>query len=203
LKTHFIARLLFCLPSFCSAQHIANGSGNYAVQLNEIMTSSTANRLLPKYEYIELFNRSDKAVDLGNWTITISKYSRTIPDYQLEAGDFVVLTTTTGADSLADFCQYKTIGIKSLPALLHGGTTVLLKDSEGHTISALTYKNAWFGNTEKAKGGWSLEQVDPNNPCGGENNWKPTTDLSGGTPGRINSVQGNNTDNGFFHYLPQ
>jgi hypothetical protein len=37
-----------------------------------------------------------------------------------------------------------------------------------------------------------VEQIDPLNPCAGASNWTASTDASGGTPGRINSVNGEN-----------
>jgi hypothetical protein len=47
----------------------------------------------------------------------------------------------------------------------------------------------------KNDGGWSLEQIDPNNPCGGIENWRASLDINGGTPGKRNSVLAANIDN--------
>ena len=45
-----------------------------------------------------------------------------------------------------------------------------------------------------AEGGRSLEIIDPNNPCGGNDNWTVSADPRGGTPGKINSVMADNPD---------
>ena len=70
----------------------------------------------------------------------------------------------------------------------------MLISPEGIMIDSIFYTSAWYHDHEKADGGWSLERIDLNNPCGDEHNWTASDDPSGGTPGRQNSVDANQPD---------
>ncbi|MBR7022375.1 MAG: lamin tail domain-containing protein, partial [Bacteroidales bacterium] len=59
-------------------------------------------------------------------------------------------------------------------------------------VSRVNFNSSWYHDANKANGGWSVEQIDPLNPCAGASNWTASMDASGGTPGRINSVNGEN-----------
>lgn len=61
-------------------------------------------------------------------------------------------------------------------------------------VHQINYNSNWYGQTSKADGGWSLEQIDPNNPCGGANNWWASNNAKGGTPGQKNSIFGQKPD---------
>ncbi|HSH52673.1 MAG TPA: lamin tail domain-containing protein [Bacteroidales bacterium] len=74
------------------------------------------------------------------------------------------------------------------------GQTLILKNRDGKIISSVTYSDHWYKNEYKADGGWSLEQIDPFNPCGEENNWEASKNEIGGTPGQINSIDAENPD---------
>ena len=74
------------------------------------------------------------------------------------------------------------------------GATIVLKSSDNKTIHAVQYDVSSYKNELKKAGGWSLEMVDTESPCGGTSNWKASVDVSGGTPGRKNSVDGINKD---------
>ena len=63
-----------------------------------------------------------------------------------------------------------------------------LISKQGVAISHVNFSNTWYHDADKDDGGWSVEQIDPQNPCAGANNWTASVDASGGTPGRINSV---------------
>jgi hypothetical protein len=86
------------------------------------------------------------------------------------------------------------LAVPSFPALANDGTTLSLISKEGKVIHFVSYSISWYQNVIKQDGGWSLEMIDAHNSCSGESNWKASTDNSGGTPGRKNSVDGINKD---------
>ena len=61
-------------------------------------------------------------------------------------------------------------------------------------MHAVGYTDAWYRNDLKAMGGWTLEMIDPKNPCGGSSNWGASINNKGGTPGANNSIDGINRD---------
>ncbi len=168
---------------------------SYDVLINEIMADPDPSQGLPKYEYIELFNRMPFPISLNGWTITIGSSSKNLPDYQIDANDYLVISSLTGADSLKKYVTPKVLGISGFPVLTNTGTNVSINDNFGHIVSSVLYSDEWYQNANKKDGGWSLELMDPNNPCGGANNWKSSNNTNGGTPGQKNSVSTYNPDN--------
>ena len=69
---------------------------------------------------------------------------------------------------------------------------MFLYSKEGLLVSRVNFSNTWYHDPDKDNGGWSVEQIDPQNPCAGATNWTASMDASGGTPGRLNSVNGTN-----------
>ena len=157
------------------------------VVINEIMADvnpSPSN--LPAYEYIELYNRSSSPITLHKWTLSDAVSTATIPDILIQPDSFFVLTTSTGAAAFGNSIQVK--GVSSFPSLNDTGDNLILRDSAGNIISLIFYTNSWYNDPIKNTGGWSLEQIDPNNTCAGKINWKASANNAGGTPGKRNSV---------------
>ena len=46
-----------------------------------------------------------------------------------------------------------------------------LYSKSGVLISRVNFSNTWYHDPDKANGGWSVEQIDPLNPCAGASNW--------------------------------
>jgi len=164
----------------------------YDVVINELMVDPNPVIELPEYEYIELYNSTEFDIDLTDWSITVGSNTKTISSETIAAGEYVILCDDDAAEELQAFG--KVITISSFPALTNSGQTIILRNEEGATISSVTYTEEWYQDDYKAEGGWSLEQIDPLNPCSGENNWIASESELGGTPGIVNSVNASNPD---------
>lgn len=178
-------------PSKQGSQLTSYQSLAFEIVINEIMADPDPVVGLPNSEYIELFNRSSHPVIMNNWLIYFSSSIRQISYCILEPGEYCLIVPE-GKEAL-----FKSFG-KVIPvpglALLNSGTTITLKNHVDAVIHSVTYSDKWYNDNSKNSGGWSLEQVDPGNPCLLSGNWKATNSLSGGTPGKVNSVISVNAD---------
>jgi hypothetical protein len=145
---------------------------------------------LPASEFIELFNRSGHPVRLKNWTLFYGSYSKVFPDLTIDPSGYLILSADTS------FLQFGVMGrlFTSSYNLPNESALLVLKDERGRVIHSVNYSAEWYGSSFKKEGGWSLEMLDPWNPCGCGGNWQPSENVSGGTPGRINSVNRPNPD---------
>jgi hypothetical protein len=165
----------------------------FDVVINEIMARPVPSAGLPEAEYVELFNRSPYPVNLQNWTITVGTVSRILTGARiLNPGNFLLIAHEKFKAELETFGDIEPV--PAFPVLAAGGQTIVLRDDRANVISSVKYSDKWYGNHLKAQGGWSLEQLDPLNPCGGSGNWKASEDPRGGTPGCKNSVTSLNRD---------
>jgi len=165
----------------------------FDIEINEIMADPTPAVQLPTYEYIELYNRSNYTIELKNWTLTIGNATVPFPSYKFTGGSYIILCTASAASSLSTYGTTLPV-ITSSSALLNAGTLLVLKNNKGNIIHYINYSDSWYQNSHKKDGGWSLEQIDPMNPCGEETNWTASTNVKGGTPGAKNSVFRSNPD---------
>ena len=141
---------------------------------------------------MELFNRSSETVNLLNWTFADATGAKTIEEaFELAPKSYVILTKTSALDLFTPFGDV--IGFSSFPSLNNGGDELKLVDSEGQLIHQVNYSDNWH-EADKDGGGWSLEMIDPDNTCEAENNWSSSINPLGGTPGVINSIDGDNKD---------
>lgn len=162
------------------------------ILIHEIMADPTPTVGLPPVEYLELYNRTEGKLLLDNWKIQLGKTLKTLPEMTLEAHSFAVITADENVEQLSAFCQ----NIYSLSSLsiTDGGQEIILYNNYDEVIHVVKFKNSWHRNGIKREGGWSLEMMDSQNPCAGGENWDSSTDASGGTPGRANSIAHENSD---------
>ncbi len=139
-------------------------------------------------EYIELFNTTSEAIDIGDFDIT----GGTIGTFVLQANSYVILTATSNVTDFQPFGDV--IGVTSWNTLSNGGEQLILRDNLGNIVDSLTYDQSWYNDAAKSDGGWSLEQINPELICSDANNWSASTDIRGGSPGSQNSVHNTTPD---------
>jgi hypothetical protein len=165
----------------------------YDIVIDEIMADPTPQVGLPNNEWIELRNTSTFTINLQGWRIAdAGGQSGALPSYTLRPDSFVILTTTSAVAAMSAFGP--TIGVTSFPSLDNDGEVLSLLSPQGKVVHAVNYSSSWYQNIVKREGGWSLEMIDPKNPCQGISNWKASVDPAGGTPGRKNSIDAANAD---------
>ncbi|MDP4636513.1 MAG: lamin tail domain-containing protein [Crocinitomicaceae bacterium] len=138
---------------------------------------------LPEVEYVEIFNHSSKVFHLLDWTISDGSSNGTIGDYWLLPGSYLVLTANANIGMFTNVA-----GVTSFPSLNNAGDQLILSNQIGTQLDQFNYTDDWYQDNSKKNGGYSLERILLDDPCSNYDNWKASNDLSGGTPGTINSV---------------
>lgn len=137
--------------------------------INEMMVDPDPSVGLPSREYIEIYNRSNKFIQLNQCFINDPTQSIRLPFYILEPDSMLVLY--------------------QIPSLNNSSDRIWLSDSSRQVIHQVSYTDEWYRNDLKKNGGYSLEMIDPNKICLRAENWMASISLMGGTPGGVNSVK--------------
>ncbi|MEO1624904.1 MAG: lamin tail domain-containing protein [Bacteroidota bacterium] len=157
----------------------------YDVIISEIMADPSPAIGLPETEFLELYNRSDKVIQLeGFFLIDPSKVVE-LPPLLLSPKSYVVLYE----QGTADFNDLgPSLALPDFPGLSNGGDQLTLLNPDGVLINNVNYQAEWYGDNSRASGGFTLELINPDNPCALGLNWTASNDPKGGTPGQVNSV---------------
>ncbi len=167
----------------------------FDVVINEIMCDPDPSVALPNGEYLELKNKSNYSVSLNNWTIQVNSTVKTIPSIVIPSGGYVALmSASTKLMYVGNFPGLNVLEVPSFPSLTNTSGTIILRDNNGIMIHTVSYYDSWYADAIKADGGWSLEMIDANNPCGEADNWKASVSADGGTPAYANSIAASNPD---------
>ncbi len=180
-------------PGMREAEWTWNDPGRGAIVFNEVMFDPLPVLGLPGYEYIELYNRSVNILNLGGWTLRAGNRTLAIPDHSIAPGDYLLVCYQGTVDlypgdgSSLDILNSRTI-------MLNEGGLLLLLDPDSLLVDWMEYTPDMHAAEYFARGGWSLERIDPYRPCHSFQNWTSSVDREGGTPGRENSVRRSNPD---------
>lgn len=150
-------------------------------------------------DYVELYNRSEKIIELKNWvlcefdqvkdTLDGCKFISDKP-FSLLPNSFVVISK----DNADLEKHYPTrdvnvfLQIESMPTFSNDeGTVVIINDSL-EVADRLTYSADWHNVLIKDPNGISLERMDYNRETQNQDNWHSAAKTVGyGTPGLLNS----------------
>lgn len=143
------------------------------VVFNEVMADPHPPVYIAR-EYLELYNRSGRELDLAGWVLQVNSRSYTL------SADLIPEGTQLVPGAFATFYDL------TLP---NQGAILTLFDPLGNLVHAVRYALPWDGADWKKEGGWSLESPDPEQVCNISENWEFSIDPAGGTPGSANSRQ--------------
>lgn len=146
---------------------------------------------LPEAEFIELYNRSEKIINLAGWEFTDGSSTAMLSGF-MEPGEYRIITATASAGLFTSFGA--ALGVSNFPTLNNSSDNLELKRSDDLLIDKVSYSDAWYQDEDKKQGGFTLELIDPANPCGEGDNWIASESTAGGTPGTQNSVFENKPD---------
>lgn len=166
---------------------------HYDIVIDELMADPAPLVGLPDVEWLELRNTTAFDINLQGWRVgKPSAQSGPMPTFILKPDSFVIICTGSSSAMMSAFGT--TIPVTGFPSLGNTEDLLYLLAPSGSVIHSVNYTDAWYQNELKKDGGWSLEMIDTHNPCSGITNWKASVDVSGGTPGRRNSVDAVNPD---------
>ncbi len=153
--------------------------------INEIMVDiNPVPYSLPVKKYVELYNTSAADFDLDGYVFRVGDVDYNLPKMTIKADGYLIL-----ASDEANFERYgQCVAAFQESKLTVAGKHIALINKLGAVVDSLTYSTDYYNDRDRCEGGFSMERLDPYNNCTGILNWHSSNDLSGGTPGRRNSV---------------
>ena len=171
---------------------IGKAPQKYEIVINELYPDPTPSNGLPLADYLEIYNTTNKIIDLTNcWIADLTSMDQ-LNVGKILPGEHIIICDNSFEIEFAPFG--KVITVNSLPSLNNAEDEITLFGPDTTLIHTVHYFDAWYRDDNKKDGGWSLEMIDPNNPCGEAENWMASTKFFGGTPGTLNTAFGANPD---------
>jgi hypothetical protein len=172
---------------------LSSRADSFDVVINEILFNPKPNGV----DYVEVYNRSEKIVDLKNVFIAnrnslgsiSSIYPLSIEERLLFPGEYALITTDANVikrdyiSGLDAFCE-----LTSTPSFNDDEGDVIILNEQGRIVDELKYSEKWHFKLIDNAEGVSLERIDCNAATQAEPNWHSAATSAGyGTPGYKNS----------------
>lgn len=179
---------------------IAQDADSLDLVINEILF----NPLPMGIEYVEIYNRSSKIIDLSKIFIANRNSSNVISNIKtltfenilLFPKEFMVLT----ADPVAVKSQYITtnpdafLKMNSFPSYPNTSGDVIVLNNQGNIVDEVKYSEKWHFSLITNKKGVALERIDYDGASVQSNFHSAATSVGYGTPGYKNSQYKTNED---------
>jgi hypothetical protein len=182
------------------------GSGHEAAPNEIIINEILFNPPAGGDEYVEIYNNSDKTVDLQFLSFTSRKpsdgsFNKLYPLAEkatlFHPGEYLVITKSK--DLVCQFfnCRSESffVELSVMPSLANtSGCAVLVNNKTSEVVNEFAYHENMHTAGISSKKGISLERIDFNRPANDASNWCSASADSGfGTPGYQNSQQSDQT----------
>ena len=156
-----------------------------SIIITEIMADPSPPAGLPNEEYIELYNTTNTSYNLSALSLVRSSSVIALPELVLDPGEYIAFVDPQAASL---FEGDRVIGLSGIPSFSNDGDSIVLQNRAGDLVDRVEYELAWYRDSDKDDGGFSLELINPSSDCGGAANWIASSADAGGTPGMQNSV---------------
>ena len=153
--------------------------------ITEIMADPSPSVGLPEGEYFELYNASDKVLDVAGTRLNDKVLSTS---RILNPGEYLLCIDASLANTFLVYPDAYLIEGLGTIYFTNGGRELNLYNPEGERMDRVNYTLDWYRDRKKSDGGYSLERMNLQEPCRGGDNWMASVDPKGGTPGAQNSV---------------
>ena len=163
------------------------------VIINEILF----NPLAGGFDYVEIYNHSEKIVDLSSLYLSnrnssgnLSSILPVMPIRQpLFPGEFIALTEDINwIKKQYSVGELNIVLMHDMPSFPDDNGTVILLDNRGIAIDELGYDEKWHSALIHNREGISLERINVSSATQDPYNWHSASTSSGyGTPGYVNS----------------
>ena len=178
---------------------IASLPDSFDVVVNEILFNPKSDGV----DYVELYNRSEKMIDLKSLHIAnlnslgVIDNIISLPDdgYLFFPKQMLVFTTSSSMVKRNYVSNYpdNIITVNELPSFNDDEGNVILLNEQGNIIDKLSYKDDWHFKLLNDVEGIALERINYDSKTQDENNWHSASETVGfGTPADKNSQSMNN-----------
>ena len=198
---YYIAKLIYAddLDSdnnfaFLNFTVVETNENRNDIVINEIMYAPNS----PEPEWIELYNRSDKIINLRNYQIADNNDTVKAINVNIQFEPFQYFVIAKDSSFISIYGDTLNFIISDFPNLNNTGDRIIILDSLNRIIDSLEYIPDWGGQN-----GISLERIDSELPSVDSTNWGSAILDSGGTPGIINSITPRKYDLAIDRFFPE